>query len=232
MQRRSGLNRATCRCRIGRRSHRADHRRRTRPVMSPALHAPRRSSSAKSSSGGDVSGQMRRRGGEMALAASNARKMALAGEKRVLHVFMRARRVEDRLPQKVDAFPGLRRQPDLAAAPMLVARAGLDPARSILLRTTILGSVAGKPRDDRRVARHAAAARASVTIKREIGAIDRRPGRARCRSCSTASLVSRRSRGIDDVQRNALDLDAASHRVARRSGQRRSRSRCPRRRAG
>ena len=164
--------------------------------------------------------------GEMRVGVAQRDQVPLAGEKRALHVLVRARLREDFVAQRVDAGAGLRGQAARGAAgrrrrPALDLR-GATPARSILLWTTMRGSAAGIARESMHPRRPAAIAVRASTITSARSAPCRRPPRcARCRAFRSGrrSAAAPRCRSIG--QRNAVDFDLALDGVARGAGDRR-----------
>ena len=127
-----------------------------------------------------------------------------------------------RVAQQIDSAAGFRRQPDLGNA-IDGAAARFHTREVDLVAHDHPRQGRTKPGDDRGVSGMLGGARVGDN-QSQIGALDFRP---RSRDADLLDGVVRlaQARGIDDVQRNAIDLDTALFR------QRRSRSHDPPRRA-
>ena len=179
------------------------------PVIAASACCAPRSSSAKSSSGGGAACEMRA-AASRCVAARRAARAGGARARGTCPPCPRARRRPRAWPRASSSTPApvLRRKPHVVrAAPSIAERLRRrSPARSILLWTTMRAQRRRQSREDRGVGGVDRGSRASVTISaRSARAIAAHVRSMPMRSIGSARLAQ--ARGVDDVQRNAANLD-------------------------
>ena len=158
---------------------------------------------------------MRRRQRKVLSSRAKRSHVSLTCQEGVVGVFLCADNFQNRLAQQIDSAAGFRRQPDLGDT-IDGAAARLHSREVDLVAHDHPRQGRTKPGDDRGVSGMLGGARVGDN-QSQIGALDFRP---RSRDADLLDGVVRLAQAcrIDDVQRNAIDLDAASDRIARCSG--------------
>ena len=194
------------------------------PVIAESAVCASRSSSARSSSGGVRAARCCRRARKVGRRFAQRVEMPLAREKRVLHVLVRAGQREDFVAQQLDAFARLRRQPHVPRASGVAPRRARfrvrAPDRSCCGRRCA-AALPATARGSRHRAGRVARPRLRIDHhQRDVRARDGRPGPLDADRFDRV-VGGAQSRGVDHRERNAVDLDLARDRVARRARNRR-----------